>query len=163
MRAIQRIENALAKIETSLIVVLLSAMIALSFGQVILRNLFHGGILWADILLRQLVLWVGFLGASLAVRKGRHIAISFLPNLLPKSWKKALDLTVGASAGIVSALLAIAAWNFVQMESETESVLFLDLPAWIFQTILPYSFCVIAGRYLLQTIDIAISARKPSQ
>ncbi|MBI4382461.1 MAG: TRAP transporter small permease [Nitrospinae bacterium] len=162
MRSIKSIDNALAKIEAASIVALLSLMIAFSFGQAILRNLFHEGILWADILLRQLVLWVGFLGASLAVREGRHISISILPNILPKSWKRRLAVLVDLAAGIISAVMAWAAWNFVRHESESGSVLFLDIPVWTFQAVLPYSFCVIAVRYLLLALENALSGREPS-
>ncbi|MBT7936889.1 MAG: hypothetical protein HN722_11895, partial [Nitrospina sp.] len=38
---------------------------------------------------------------------------------------------------------------FVLFEKEAESVLFLDLPVWVFQTILPYSFMVIAVRFII--------------
>ncbi len=162
MRSIKSIDNALAKIEAASIVVLLSLMIALSFGQVILRNAFHEGILWADILLRQLVLWVGFLGASLAVRQGRHISISVLPNILPKSWEKPLAVLADLAAGIISAVMAWAAWSFVRIESESGSVLFLDIPVWIFQAVLPYSFCVMAVRYLLLVLENAASSRDSS-
>ena len=41
MHLIRQIETALARIETFLIVLLLSLMILFSFGQVILRNFFN--------------------------------------------------------------------------------------------------------------------------
>jgi TRAP-type C4-dicarboxylate transport system permease small subunit len=52
-------------------------------------------------------------------------------------------------AGIISGFLAWAAWSFVSFEKDAESVLFLDLPVWVFQTILPYSFMVIAVRFII--------------
>ncbi|GJL78357.1 MAG: hypothetical protein NPINA01_13460 [Nitrospinaceae bacterium] len=162
MRLIRQIETILAKIETLSVTLLLSLMILFSFSQVILRNFFNDGILWADIFIRQLVLWVGFLGASLAVRESKHISIDFLPNILPKSWGKWIQCIVDLTAGIVSAFLAWAAWRFVQFEMEGEATLFLDIPVWVFQTILPYSFVVISARFLLKSFQVLPSSGKSS-
>ncbi|MCH7552365.1 TRAP transporter small permease, partial [Patescibacteria group bacterium] len=93
-------------------------VVLLSFSQVVLRNLFSGGILWGDILLRQLVLWVGFLGASLAVREQKHIAIDFLPRFFNDFWKKTSRIGVQLVTGIISIFLGLPAWSFMQFERE---------------------------------------------
>lgn len=139
--------------EGAAIIVILSMMIVFSFGQVILRNVFHEGVLWADLFLRQAVLWVGFLGASLAAREGHHISISILPTLVPKPWKRVLGAVINLCAGVISAILAVAAWGFVQTEMEARSTLFLGIPTWTFQTVLPYSLGIITIRFLLQALD----------
>lgn len=163
MRVVRQIDFFLGRIETVLVVFLLSLMILFSFGQVILRNFFHHGILWADIFIRQLVLWVGFLGASLAVRESKHISIDFLPHFLPTSWGKPLQATIDLAAGVISGFLAWAAWRFVHFEMEGGTTLFLDLPAWLFQTVLPYSLGVICGRFLLRAVDALLSRDNPSK
>jgi TRAP-type C4-dicarboxylate transport system permease small subunit len=149
VRWIEKIDTGLAKLEATFIVATLSVMILLSFGQVILRNFFQGGILWADLFLRQAVLWVGFLGASLATREGRHISIEVMAHFLPRRWVPLLARFVQLAAAAVSAALAHAAFRFVRMEREAGSALFLDIPGWVFQVILPYCFTVIALRFLL--------------
>ena len=153
MKTIKQVEAVLAKIETAAIIIILSMMIVLSFSQVILRNILHEGILWADLFLRQAVLWVGFLGASLATREERHISISILPTLASKPVKRVLRLVIGLSAAIISATLAVAAWGFVKTEREAHSTIFLYIPTWTFQTILPYSFAVITIRFLLHSLE----------
>ena len=152
MKTINQIEAVLAKIETAAIIIILSMMLVFSFGQVILRNILHEGILWADLFLRQAVLWVGFLGASLATREGRHISIAILPAVLPEPMKRILGLVINLSAGSISSILAVAAWDFVKTEMESHSTLFLGIPTWTFQTILPYSLTIIAFRFLLQAL-----------
>lgn len=161
MRLIGQIESILGKIEALAVTVLLSLMIFLSFTQVLLRNFLNDGILWADIFVRQLVLWVGFLGASLAARESKHISIDFLPNILPKSWGSIIRFIVNLTAGIVSGFLALAAWRFVQFEMEGQATLFLDVPVWIFQIILPYSFGIICARFLLKTVQVILSSGNP--
>ena len=160
VRFIRQIETILARIEALSVTLLLSLMILFSFSQVVLRNFFNEGILWADIFIRQLVLWVGFLGASLAVRESKHISIDFLPNILPKSWGHVIQFIVNLTTGIISAFLAWAAWRFVQFEMEGETTLFLDIPVWVFQVILPYSFAIISARFLLKSFQVLPSSGK---
>jgi energy-coupling factor transporter transmembrane protein EcfT len=69
MKILTAINAWIAKIETIIIVIVLAIMILLAFFQVVMRNIFDQGLLWGDIFLRHLVLWVGFLGASLATRE----------------------------------------------------------------------------------------------
>ena len=99
----------------------------------------------------------GFLGASLAVRESKHISIDFLPHFLPIAWGKFIQFFINITAGVVSGFLAWAAWRFVEFEMEGSATLFLNIPVWIFQIILPYSFCVISARFLLKTLDALLS------
>ncbi len=156
MRALKQLDEWLAKAESGVLVFLLFLMIFLAFGQVILRNFLSSGLLWTDLFLRQMVLWVGFLGASLAVRERRHISIDVLPQFLPETWKPFTRFLVNISAGLITVFLTLASWKFVQMEIEFPTILFLELPAWIFQTILPFSFAVISLRYFLHVFDDSI-------
>lgn len=149
MELLRSFDRYLEKFEGRLIVLLLSLMIILSFGQMVSRNLFHQALVWGDIFLRQLVLWTGFLGASLAVRQNKHISIDVFSNFLSPSAKNKVLFFTRIATAIISGFLAYAAWSFVQFERGSESILFLDLPVWIFQLILPYSFFVIAVRFLL--------------
>ena len=60
---------------------LLFSMAFLSFGQVLARNLFSSGFMWIDEILRVEVLWITFVGASLAAEYGQHIKIEFFTSL----------------------------------------------------------------------------------
>jgi len=156
MRAIKQLDEWLAKAESGFLVFLLFLMVFLAFSQVLLRNFLDSGLLWTDIFLRQLVLWVGFLGASLAVRERRHISIDALPQFLPEKHRPFIQILVNLCAGLITVFLTIASWKFVQMEIEFPTIFFLELPSWIFQTILPFSFAVISLRYFLHVFDDSI-------
>jgi TRAP-type C4-dicarboxylate transport system permease small subunit len=160
MRVIKQLDEWLAKAESGFLVFLLFLMVFLAFGQVILRNFLNSGFLWTDLFLRQLVLWVGFLGASLAVRERRHISIDVLPQFIPTPYRPFVQVLVNFSAGLISVFLTVAAWKFLRLEMEFPTILFLDLPAWIFQTILPISFAVISLRYFLHVFDDSIKLWK---
>lgn len=160
MGIIKRLDTLLARIEFAILIGLVFLLILLSFGQVVLRNLFNEGLLWADTLARQLVLWVGFLGASLAAREQRHLAIDFIPHLVSSKTRRWLKAASCLAAGLISIFLAQASWHFVLFEQEGGSTLFGDIPTWWFQTILPYSLIVIAFRFLLAAVSHAFDGGK---
>lgn len=58
---IQRVLYVVHRLEDSILVALLLAMIVLAVTQIALRNGFDTGITWADALLRVMVLWIALL------------------------------------------------------------------------------------------------------
>ncbi len=136
-------------LEDSLLVAILIGMIGLASVQIILRNGFDSGLIWADELLRILVLWVAMAGAMVASRADRHLRIDVLARLMPIRPRLTVGALVDMFTAAVAGLVAWHAWRFVMESREYEDVLLGDLPAWWFQTILPLGFGLIALRYAL--------------
>ena len=146
--AIPRLDDALEKLESSLLTLILIGMIGLAFTQVILRNLFNTGIEWGDALVRHLVLWVGFIGASLATKEGGHLAMDLVSRSLPKALRKPTAMFVDAASSLVCALLALAAYKSVLIVKEEPSYLIPGLlPAWCATVIVPVGFALMSLRF----------------
>lgn len=145
--------------ETGLIILILGIMVLLSFLQVLMRNFFDTGILWGDIFLRHLVLWVGFIGASLATREEKHINIDLLTRLIPKRTIPIARIVIDITSVIVCLVLAKAGWEFVSMEIEANTTLFQNVPSWYFEIIIPAGFALIALRFIFKIIEQIISLR----
>ena len=94
MRIIRKIDDAVARCEAGFLVLIVVFMVLASFGQVFLRNFFNYAIEGADIILRHLVLWVGFIGASLAVRTDKHINIDVFSRISSPQVKKATRIII---------------------------------------------------------------------
>lgn len=156
MSLIQKINQYVVKAETVLLVFIVLSMVLLAFAQVVLRNLFDQGILWADIFLRHLVLWVGFIGASLATREEKHINIDVLTRFTKGRPKAVIQTIVMLFAVYICYLLLTASWNFVMEEREYQTMLFENIPAWYFQIIIPIGFSLMGIRFLLSAIEKAI-------
>jgi C4-dicarboxylate transporter DctQ subunit len=75
MSRLERLDEAIDRVETAIVVLFISAMLVIAFLQIFLRNVFTTGLTWGDLILRNLVLWIGFIGATLATREGKHINI----------------------------------------------------------------------------------------
>ena len=163
MDILKRIDGVLAKIETAILLLALTVMVVLSFVQVILRNFFSSGLIWGDTFLRHLVLWVTFLGASLATREERHINIDILSRTLSPRGKKWVRLVINLFAAIVSAFLTKAAFVFILGEKEYNSRTFLNLPLWLVVIIIGIGFGLITFRFLLKALDAAFTEPETEQ
>lgn len=146
---LQRMRRVACSIEDGFLIGLLLLMILLASLQILLRNVFDTGLVWADELLRIQVLWVGLLGAVAASRDDNHINIDLLTRFLPPRLRLAVRVVVDLFTCTVCTLLAWHALRFVQLEFEFDSRLLGRWPAWIFQSVIPVGFLLIAYRYLL--------------
>jgi len=149
MRWLKKIDDNIERVESGFIVLLLAGMIVLSFTQIVLRNFFHSGLNWGDILLRHGALWVGLLGASLATKKSKHLSIEFAAHLLPSVWAARLSTLIKIISSAVCVALTYYALEFVSYEKEGGAILAFGIPVWAFQVVIPYSFAMISFRFIL--------------
>lgn len=156
IRTLKNVDAWIAKFETVILVIVLSIMVILAFLQVVLRNIFDEGILWGDTFLRHLVLWVGFLGASLATREKKHINIDLFTRFFKGKIESFIKALINLFASVVCWYLTSAAWTFVLDEKSANSTLFSDIPTWYFQVIIPVGFLLMTFRFLVICIEHAV-------
>lgn len=146
MEKLRKAESLLVRLESGALVALLGGMTALAFVQVARRQLFGTGALWADTLLRYLVLWVGFLGAALAAADEKHFAWEAAAQ---KGGRVGDLMRVGANAVavVVTALLVRASWSFFLDERSAAQTLFtignVAVPEWLFALAIPVGFALV--------------------
>ena len=124
----------------------LGAMALLPLAEIVVRPIVAGGIPGSIPFVQHLTLWVGFLGAGLAARQNKLIALAtatFIPEGTARQVAQGFAATVGAA---VSALLARSAIDVVAIEMEVGGEIALGIPSWAFQLVLPFAFAVIAVR-----------------
>lgn len=152
MVQLRRLAHLLYKSEEWLLALLLAGMILLAVSQIVLRNFFDSGIVWAEPTLRLLVLWVGMLGAMLATHDNKHIRINVIARYLSEHKRHlAARLTTLVSA-LVCALLAYHSGRFVYFEWQDGTEAFNGMPSWLAELILPIGFGVMALRFALHTL-----------
>jgi len=149
MRKLKQWNETLGRVEKFLIVVMLSVMILLAFLQIVLRNAFSTGISWGDPLVRYLVLWVGFIGASLATKEEKHITIEVFSRWFSANSAFCLKLLSQLISAVICGLLTVAGWTFVQNEAQMGEVAMLEIPIWIPQMIIPITFALMTLRFLI--------------
>lgn len=148
LKIAKQIITGFGKLEEFFLCALLSAMVLLACLQIFLRGLFSGGFLWADPLLRYMVLWVGMFGAGVATRRGRHIAIDLVSYLLPLGAKPWLQVATNFISAVVTGFLTYAAVIFINNEAAFGSRSLLNVPSWIWNLVFPIAFTIITLRFL---------------
>jgi TRAP-type C4-dicarboxylate transport system permease small subunit len=152
MNVLKNIDKTLTKVEGYILITLLFVMVVMAFLQVALRNLFSSGILWADIFLRHLLLWLGFLGAAIATSENRHINIDAVRRFLSKRMRSAVEVLTDSFAAVICFMLAQASWTFVQGEIADRRVLFGDFPSWYAQVIIPVGFGLLVVHFAIRAL-----------
>jgi TRAP-type C4-dicarboxylate transport system permease small subunit len=152
MKTLKTIDSILNKIEGAVLIVLLLVMLFMAFGQVVLRNISSGGFVWGDVLLRHLVLWIGFLGAALATSGERHINIDILTRYLPERLKGAVAALSNIFAAVVCFLLFRASLTFIKFEITNYNTVFNGIPSWYAQIIIPVGYGLLAFHFVVRAI-----------
>ena len=100
------------RIEETLISALLGAMTLLTFANVIVRYVFNSNILWALEMTVFMFGWLVLLGASYAVKKGSHLGVDAVINLLPAKARRIVALVAVMVSIIFTMLLLKGAWDY---------------------------------------------------
>lgn len=156
MSFIKKLNDLISRIETYLLVFVVLVMVAMAFLQVVLRNVFDEGILWGDIFLRHLVLWVGFIGASLATQEEKHINVDVFTRFAKGRSKFIFKGIIYLFSAFVCWLLLDASWQFVLEEIEYKTMLFAEIPSWYMQIIIPVGFGLMTFRFALLGLENSI-------
>jgi TRAP-type C4-dicarboxylate transport system permease small subunit len=138
------------RIERFVLAVLVTGMVILASVQIVLRNVWHTGLNWAEPLLGMALLWLTMLGALAAAGLGRHLAIDLAAALLPRRWAAWLSRATSIFACIVCGLLAWAAGHYVGFQREMDITLLLGLPVWKHYMVIPVVFWLMAFRFAVR-------------
>lgn len=125
-------------------------MILLAGYQVLARNFFDTGILWGDSLVRVLVLWVTFIGATIASRNDEHIRVDLLTRFLGDGQGIWIDRLRSLFTAFVAGVFAWYSLDFVLLDYEDGIIAFAAVPAWVCELVMPFGAALICLRYLLR-------------
>ncbi|MDH3670728.1 MAG: TRAP transporter large permease subunit [Gammaproteobacteria bacterium] len=138
------------RLEDQLTGLALLAIVFLPLIEVVARALVGAGIPGSIDYVRHLTLWVAFLGATIAARQDRHLALGFA-DFLRGSWRNAASITAGSVGTAVSLVLAVASAEMVWGERLAITTLGGVVPQWAAQVIMPFGFALIGLRFLWRT------------
>ena len=165
------------RIEDGVLITTLFLMALIPVVELVGRALFNVGIVGATEYLRHLTLWIGFLGAMLATREGKHLRIATPVNWWSPRTRRILDcleafMCAAVCAGLFGASLqlvvaespALPSWaatfipDFVErwlepfglFESGGLTTIGGWLPIWLAEAVMPFGFAIMAIRFILR-------------
>lgn len=139
-------------VEDALVVLLLAAMVVLAGAQIVLREVFHSAIVWADPVLRVGVLWVGMIGAMVATRNDKQIGVDIVSRFLSGPWQSRVRVVTDIFTSVVAGVVAWSAFRLMAEDRAAGGMTIGSVPVWICEAILPVAFAVISLRYLMFAI-----------
>jgi tripartite ATP-independent transporter DctM subunit len=135
--------------ETHALALALGAMMLLPLVEIVLRKLLHTGISGETALVQHLVLIAGMIGAAVAARQQKLLAIGSVDMFLKDPrWRAATKALSSVVAATVTTFLCVASVQFVLSERAAATQLTYGIPVWMVELVLPLGFGVIALRIL---------------
>ncbi|MBI2608440.1 MAG: TRAP transporter small permease [Deltaproteobacteria bacterium] len=153
MKYLQKIDSYISRVENIVLIASLLFMIGVSFTQIILRKFFNTGFFWADEALRHFVLWVAFIGASLATRDERHIRMDVLARYVSQKNKQFLNFCAYLVSSCVCFVLVISTYHYILDEYQFKAMLSIGVPVWAFQLIIFFGFFMMGFRFFLKSCE----------
>ncbi|MEE2951225.1 MAG: TRAP transporter small permease [Pseudomonadota bacterium] len=133
--------------------VIFIVMTVLGFANVVVRYLTsYSFASTQEVLLNGFLLMTVF-GAAIAARRGEHLAVTLVSDILPAGARK---VVIVFAMALSVALLALSAWYcadlLVNQYASGVTSPGLGLPAWYYSLALPFGFLLIAFRLIQSAI-----------
>ena len=111
---IERWEARFVALNRALIAGLLAIVFAIVLANVAGRHLFGASFAWVEEAARHLMILGVFAGAGLALREGRLVAISALPDMLPPELGRAIRIGVVCAMAVFMAMVLRLGLQFAE-------------------------------------------------
>ncbi|MEQ6390636.1 TRAP transporter small permease [Bacillaceae bacterium S4-13-58] len=149
--------NTLKKAEEFVIAISLLGATLLLFVNIVLRNVFSSNPTWAEELIRYVMIWTTFIGASVCFRKGMHVGVDFLLELSKGIYKKGLILFVNLASMSLMLFLIKYGWDLVLFTKQTNQITpSLQIPLYYIYLAIPVGSLLSLIHLVIQTIQIVL-------
>ncbi len=140
--------KTLDKVEEVFIGTAILSTTIILFVNVVLRYVFSTSMSWAEELIKYIMIWIAFIGASVCVRVGAHVSIDFFLGYLSKRLKNVLFSVVYIIAICFTISMAYYGIKVIQFTIQTGQVSpALQIPMWIPYLAIPLGFSLMTLRF----------------
>ncbi len=133
---IRLLGDRLAALLEIIVTVCFFVILIVTILLVTLRYGFNTGIKGADEFANYLFIYMTALGAPAAVFRGDHIAITILPERLPKRAHQAVDVLIQLLIAVVNGVILVLSFSWISGVGSFESPV-LRLPSYLIQVSVP--------------------------
>lgn len=125
------LENLAALVDRAvrwLVVLLVLALLTDVAASVVCRYVFVAPIMFSDQLAKLLMVWTGFLGASIAARKGAHISLGWLQSKLGRGARRALGVLALAVSIVFCAVVILSGYRYLSATFNLRDPMLFRMP-----------------------------------
>jgi C4-dicarboxylate transporter DctQ subunit len=134
--------------------------------EVVARGMLSTSFIWSEEISRYTLIWMTYFGASAAVRSGEHIRVTVILTRLSSATRRVVEL-VAALACLVFALAVVRYGIAFINDTRTMGLISADsnlpAPIWVFQSIIPIGYALIALRSGQRLLRIWTGAEELSE
>ena len=112
---IGKLSHGLDRAMIGTVFLLVAAMVIVTTLQVVFR-VFFNALTWSEELSRYLLVWGTFFGATLAYKRGNHIAVTFVVDLLPGRVRTAFLILSYLLSMVFFVVIAVQGMKMIQMQ-----------------------------------------------
>lgn len=159
---LRKLDSVFSRAEEVLIGTLLLTASVILFANVVARYVFNLGLPWAEELVRYQIVWMVFLGASVAAREGIHIGVDILAKFSPPLIARGLVLLVHAiSVVFCAAVVFYGAELIAQTRMFGQISPAMQVPMWLVQLAIPVGAGLMGIRFAQQFVRTLLGRREP--
>ncbi len=151
---LQRSERFLDAVIQPIVFLGMAALIGVITLQIVSR-VFFTAVSWTEEVARFLLIWITFLGATLAFQRGRHIAITFIVDALPLRLAQLARIAAVAVALCFMLALVVIGYRYMQVQSFQRSAS-LRLSMTYVYAVIPVSAAIMAWYALIDIVELII-------
>jgi len=107
---IRSLSGGINQLVRMVLAVFITGMLAALLLQIVARYVMRIPFPWVEELARYLMIWTGFLGSSLAIRRGSHLGFSMLVERLPRPLERLVYCAVSLAIMVFLAFLIKYGW-----------------------------------------------------
>jgi TRAP-type C4-dicarboxylate transport system permease small subunit len=136
--------------------VLAMAMALVTGLQVFFRYALNHSLFWSEEVGRMLLVWITFLGATVAYRRKAHVGIDVAVRRLAPPARRALERFLLGLSGVFFVVLIAYGLRFIRFIAHQKTAA-LGLPTGLPYTVIPLSGVV----FLIHAVSLALESEKP--
>lgn len=147
----KNLSNNIDSVMKKMVFLTILGMIVSITLQIIFR-VFFNSLTWTEEVARYLLVWSTFIGATLAYKRGLHISVTFIRNMLPEKLRKLICI-LGIIISIVFFIVVIVFGAKLIILQKTQLSPALRLPMrWVY-LVMPFSFIIMIVYGLTETLE----------
>lgn len=156
IRALGRVNAGFAKASLAVAAAFLAAMTLIVLTQVVFRYGLNDSLAWSEELAKTMMVWLTFLVAPAAYRRGLNVAIDIFAEAFPARARQALNIALNLVVAWILGVFFVESFAFVARGTAATAATLPVKMAW-FYSILPVSF---AAMLLVAAEIILLEARR---
>lgn len=147
------VEKLITKATATVVVLLVAALVVVIWVSVFTRYVTDDPIAWGEQVAKYFMIWAAFLGASLGLREGAHIAVNLLVEAVPRPLQKVFEIVaVALTAAFLGVCLVYGALFTYKVRDHSDPLVW-EMP-------MSFAYAAIPAGCLLMLVQLFFVTRR---